>query len=185
MSIPDNFRPLRGIVLIKRDTPEAVKDGIIIPEAWREYGWCGEVLAVGEDVDNVAIGDRVMFQKEYCVLPFKEREMGLSDAGKLLAKLKVIGNVEVIMPLNGFVVIEPDPVKRDEGPIRLIDRKRLKSSSGRVEALVFKKENDIRVGDRVWFEAHKAFVCVEDDKDKVLVDIAHIICKESGNDSNE
>ena len=58
-----NFKPLGDRVLVKVQEPETkTASGIIIPDnASKEKPTQAEVIAIGEDVKHVAIGDTVMY----------------------------------------------------------------------------------------------------------------------------
>ncbi|MFA5385363.1 MAG: hypothetical protein WC364_12015, partial [Eubacteriales bacterium] len=106
MEISKSFRPLRGLVLIRRDKPEEEIGGIIIPKLYQQYGWCAEVVSTGDNVKNYKKGDRIMFRKEHCVLPFSDRNMAITADDKILARLVVDGNVEQIIPQGNHVLVE-------------------------------------------------------------------------------
>jgi len=58
------FKPLFDRVLVKRaDELSVTKGGIYIPDTIREKPMQGEVVAVGEDVKKVKIGDRALHAK--------------------------------------------------------------------------------------------------------------------------
>ena len=58
-----NFKPLGDRVLVKVQEPETkTASGIIIPDnASKEKPTQAEVIAIGEEVKHVAIGDTVMY----------------------------------------------------------------------------------------------------------------------------
>ena len=60
-----NFQPLGDRVLVKIKEPETTTaSGIIIPDnASKEEPSEAEVMAIGADVEHVAVGDKVMFAK--------------------------------------------------------------------------------------------------------------------------
>ena len=41
------FKPLRGLLLIRRDTPDENNGLIFVPEVYREFGWRATVLRCG------------------------------------------------------------------------------------------------------------------------------------------
>jgi chaperonin GroES len=57
------FRPLGERVLVKRKEEKATKTGILIPETTKEKPLEGTVVAVGEEVTNVNVGDSILFGK--------------------------------------------------------------------------------------------------------------------------
>jgi chaperonin GroES len=60
-----NFQPLGDRVLVKVQEPETTTaSGIIIPDnASKEKPNEAEVMAIGPDVEHVAVGDKVLFSK--------------------------------------------------------------------------------------------------------------------------
>ena len=60
-----NFKPLGDRVLVKVQEPETkTASGIIIPDnASKEKPTQAEVMAIGPDVEHVAVGDTVMYAK--------------------------------------------------------------------------------------------------------------------------
>jgi len=177
MELTKNFKPLRGLVLIKRDKQEAEKGGIIIPEAYRQYGWCAEVVAVGEDVVNVKRGDRIMFKKEFCVLPFKDRLMGITDADKILAKLCVEVGIERIVPINHKVLILPES-KLEPADEVVMPSKTSETAVGIVEFASADCKN-ISDGVRVWYPTDKTVNCIENDERYVIIDECDILIVET------
>lgn len=58
------MRVLRDLVLIRADKPKDKTDsGILIVEEWHSLPPTGTVLAVGPKVEEVVVGDRVMFER--------------------------------------------------------------------------------------------------------------------------
>lgn len=172
----DSFKPLRGLVLLKRDTPESESGGIIIPENCQSYGWCAEVLEIGDGVENVKPGDRVMFQKEYCVLPFTDRTLGISDADKLLARLVVQGNIERVRPLNSLALVTPDKDNQlSDGITAAGTYKEVISGNVKITGLDCR---EVAYGFQVWYPQKKRFVCVENDIQLDLVNESEILCCE-------
>ena len=58
------YRPLGNRVMILIDSKEEVsKGGIIIPTEMRESKSVGMVKAIGAKVEEVAVGDKVLFDK--------------------------------------------------------------------------------------------------------------------------
>jgi len=58
-----NFRPLRGLVLVRRDKPESENGGIIIPENVQTYGWRATVLRAGPEATSYIEGENILFLK--------------------------------------------------------------------------------------------------------------------------
>lgn len=60
----DQLRPLSGRVILKRVEAQALTSGgLHIPEAAKETPLEGTVLAIGPDVDALAVGDVVLYPK--------------------------------------------------------------------------------------------------------------------------
>ena len=73
-----NFKPLGKRVLVKRlEEENTTSSGIIIPDNAKEKPSQGEVVAVSNDVEVLACGDKVVFGK------YSGNEMSL-DAEKYL-----------------------------------------------------------------------------------------------------
>ncbi|MDD5485951.1 MAG: co-chaperone GroES family protein [Dehalococcoidales bacterium] len=105
----NNFKPLKGHVAVRRDDPEAKRGEIIIPEAYRLRGSRGVVLAVGDEVECVKTGDKILFRKEYTVLPLPEREFAITEANTIFAVIKVDeNNIERVYPINDYLMLSPD-----------------------------------------------------------------------------
>lgn len=59
-----NLQPLADrIVLEQLDSEEKTASGIILPDSAKEKPSEGKVLAVGSDVKEVKVGDRVLYSK--------------------------------------------------------------------------------------------------------------------------
>ena len=171
------FRPLRALVLVRRDIPTSVKGGIIIPDNVQTYGWRATVIRGGPDASDYKEGDNILFQKEFTVLPFKDRTLALTDAKHILAKLVVKGSIEIIRPVNQFVMVLPDPSLRWEGAIKLSD----KTSKPVKTGTVFSRGadcHDVKCGAKVWFEAGFGVDCIEEDTFYKILDEDNIIAIE-------
>ncbi len=175
-----NFKPLRALVLVRRDAPEEVKDGIIIPDNVKEFGWRAMVLRSGPDATGYEKGAVILFLKEYTVLPFKDRTLALTDARHILAKLQVDRNVECIIPQNKFVLIEPYPLPAKVSGLYVSDKSKLPPKTG----------NIVRVGPNcheakryynVWFDAGVGVNCVEDGVTYKLLSEDNILAMQNGN----
>jgi co-chaperonin GroES (HSP10) len=56
--------PTRDVILIKADKPKGESEsGILLAEEWKSLPLTGEVLAVGPDVTDAKVGDRVGFNR--------------------------------------------------------------------------------------------------------------------------
>ncbi len=58
-----NFEPLKNRVAVKRDTREekTLTSGVIIPESAQQLPQQGTIMAVGPEVKDLAVGNRVIF----------------------------------------------------------------------------------------------------------------------------
>lgn len=78
--------PTRDLVLIRADSaPEQTKSGLYIKEEWKSLPPTGEVLAVGPDVKDVTVGDRVVFDRYASVILEKDQRLCLES--HILARL--------------------------------------------------------------------------------------------------
>lgn len=77
---------MKDIVLIRADKqPEQTKSGFYIQEEWKTLPPTGEILAIGPDVTDLSVGDRVVFERYgSIILPDNER---LCKQTHILAKL--------------------------------------------------------------------------------------------------
>lgn len=175
------FKPLRGLVLIDREMPDEIQDGIVIPETSRWYDWRAKVVSVGDDVTNVKTGDQILFIKEFTRLPFKEEQnMALTNAKNIAATIVVKDDVEKIIPANDYVMIEPESTMDSDGVVLVQKHDR----EGSVTGTIFRvnedcEEIDTFMGNRCWYPPTKAIQCVEDDKHYVLIQEWEILCVEN------
>lgn len=178
--LSDNFRPLRGHVLIRRDDIESEKNGIFLPEQWtcsqkdkntseihkwteqRIRGCRATVVKIGKDVEAVKSGDNILFQKEYTILPFKEREMAITEADYILAKIELDGNVERIMPFGSWVMVLMDRCSDNKNGIYLSDKTINENLWARV-IRIGDKCRDVKPGNKVYCNINNSVVCVEND----------------------
>lgn len=80
------MKPKRDIVLIRADKPkEKTASGIFLVEQWKTLPQTGEVIAVGELVKNVDVGDRVLFERYASVI--LENDERLCQESHILATL--------------------------------------------------------------------------------------------------
>jgi co-chaperonin GroES (HSP10) len=177
----DNFKPLRGLVLIRRDEPESESDGIFIPDNVQLRGWRATVIRSGPDATTYINGDSILFLKEYTILRFQDRALAITDAKHILAKLLVKKNVEQIIPQNKFVLIEPHPLPAKIASLYLSDKSKSKRlpKTGRV-IRVGPDCHDVKPHYDVWFETGKGVNCVEDGDAFKLIDEENIIAMRNG-----
>ena len=80
-----NFKPLGKRVLVKRVEEEnTTSSGIIIPDNAKEKPSQGEVVAVSDDVDVLACGNKVVFGK------YSGNEISLGDEKYLVIDVEDI-----------------------------------------------------------------------------------------------
>lgn len=175
----NNFKPLRSLVLVRRDEPEAVKDGIIIPDNVKTFGWRATVVRVGPDAVNYTKGDIILFLKECTILPFKDRTLALTDAKHILAKLQVERNVECIVPQNKFVLVEPYPLPAKVAGLYLSDKAKTPPKTGYV-IRVGTDCREVKRGHSIWFDADVGVNCVEDGDPYKLIDESNILVMQNG-----
>lgn len=64
MSVP--IQPMPDFVVVQAvESPAKPASGIILPESAQEKPKTAKVVAVGKDVDQVKVGDNVIYQNEY------------------------------------------------------------------------------------------------------------------------
>jgi co-chaperonin GroES (HSP10) len=175
-----NFKPLRALVLVRRDDPDAEIDGIIIPGNVRTYGWRATVIRSGSDATSYQPGEVILFLKEYTVLPFKDRTLALTDSKHILAKLQISKGVELIMPMNKFVLVEPHPAPFKDAGLYLSDKSKPPPKTG----YVIRRGPDtkeIRLNCSVWFDVNIGVNCVEDGVSYKLLSEDNILAMQNGN----
>lgn len=59
-----NLRPLKDNVLIQWDEPKNKIGSIHLPDQFAKRANIGEVKAIGNEVNNVKVGDRVLFDDQ-------------------------------------------------------------------------------------------------------------------------
>lgn len=70
MSVP--IKPLKDrIVAVKEEPQTKTASGLYLPEAAKEKPVEAKVVAVGKDVSEVKVGDRIIFKDEYPAAPTK------------------------------------------------------------------------------------------------------------------
>jgi chaperonin GroES len=87
IAILKDFRPLRSWVLVRIDTHEKSAGGIYLPENKKERPVQGTVVAIGPEVGDIAVGERVLFGKYAGV------EVEMPD-GERLTDHRVLRDVE-------------------------------------------------------------------------------------------
>jgi len=175
-----NFKPLRALVLVRRDDPETVKDGIIIPDNVKEFGWRATVIRSGPDALTYQSGEVILFLKEYTILLFKDRTLALTDAKHILAKLKLDRNVECIIPQNKFVLIEPHPLPAKVAGLYHSDKSKPPPKMGYVTR-IGPEVKDVKLYYNVWFDAGVGVNCVEDGVSYKLIDEDNILAMQNEN----
>lgn len=83
------YQPIRDVVAVERDKAATKKGVIIIPEIHRPGVWTGKVVAIGPEVTEVEIGDKVYLPEHYGVstwiddkqiLFYREEEILMKEA---------------------------------------------------------------------------------------------------------
>jgi len=174
-----NFKPLRALILVRRDAPEDEAGGIIIPDSVQAYGWRATVIRSGPKASDYKAGDVILFQKEYTILPVKDRTLALTEAEHVLAKLKAIGNVECIIPQNKFVLIDPYPMPIKVGGLFLADKSKPPPKTGRVK-MAGTDCREVKIGMDIWFEGNVGVNCVEDGEGYKLIDESNVLAMRIG-----
>jgi len=93
------MKPRNGKVLILPNKPtEVSKGGIIIPEAAKKDQDKGKIVAIGEDITDVSVGDHVLFAKNNVTL------MSYEGINYVMANIDdimgVINNYQSLIPNN-------------------------------------------------------------------------------------
>ena len=57
------FRPLGPRVVVKRKDEKTTKTGIILPDNSKEKPLEGTVMSIGDEVENIEIGETVLYGK--------------------------------------------------------------------------------------------------------------------------
>jgi len=61
------IHPLHDVVAVVRDAPVEASKIIVTPERARKLAWTGVVLAIGPEVTEVGVGDKVYLPWHYSV----------------------------------------------------------------------------------------------------------------------
>ena len=170
------LRPLREIVLVRREGKKQIDDGIAIPEIWQQFGWRATVVSVGKEAENCKPGDEILFLKEHTVLPFKEREMAMTHDEYIFAKLVVDQFVERIIPQNRFAIIAEDAPNDDHGGVYLVNAKQNTKTGTVIRAS--EKCFDLKEGMRIMYDNPIA-ACTEDGKMYKIVDEKDVLCAQT------
>ena len=173
-----NFKPLRALILIRRDNPDDESDGILIPKNVQTYGWRAIVLRTGPEAQKYRLNDAILFQKEFTMLPFRNRDLALTEANHVLAKLDVVENVERIIPHNKFVLIRPQSVETKSHGIFLIDKSVPPPMIG-IAIRVGGDCHEVKPEMKVWFEQNVGVNCVEDGENYKLIDESNILAMQA------
>jgi co-chaperonin GroES (HSP10) len=171
------FRPLRGLMLVRREAPEAERGGIIVPETWRQYGWRATVLRCGPKAEGYEPGDEILFLKDKTVLPFRDRSLAVTDSKSVIAKLVLHGCVECIIPRNEYVMVHLRPAKDSDG-VALIERHNEPVTDGIVYRIA-QDCLDVRQFARVWYPPKNAIKCCESGESYTLIKERDILACEN------
>ena len=177
-----NFKPLRALILVRRDDPESEDGGIIIPDSVQTYGWRATVIRSGPKASDYRAGDVILFQKEFTVLPFEDRTLALTEAEHVLAKLKVIDNAECIIPQNKFVLVDPSSMPNKVKGLFLADKSKPLPKTGCVK-MAGTDCREVKIGMDIWFEGNVGVNCVEDGEGYKLIDESNILAMRNGDET--
>lgn len=61
----DNLTPTKGRVLAKREEPEVMRNGIIIPDSASDRNQIATVLRIGHGVEELQVGDKILTKQFY------------------------------------------------------------------------------------------------------------------------
>ena len=171
-----NFNVVGKHCLVRRDEPESESGGIIIPDNVKTYGWNATVLQVGNRVNSgLQTGDRILFLKEYTVLPFKDRSLAVTDGKKILARIVEGDTYEEIYPLHSFILISPSFDIYEKGGIRLSDKSVEHADNG----TIIRVGCDCKVAKErltAYYKTALAVKCVENDDLYHLIDESELLC---------
>jgi len=82
-------KPLRDNVVIKQQVEEETKAGLIITSTGQQPQGIGEVIAIGSDVVDINVGDKVLYT-DYAADPFTVNEEKLI----LIKSTGILGIIE-------------------------------------------------------------------------------------------
>lgn len=84
------LRPLGKRVIIKRiEAEEKTASGILIPTQAKEKPQLAEVIAVGKEVEDILVGDKVVFKKFVGTeIKVDGEEVTICDAADILAVME-------------------------------------------------------------------------------------------------
>lgn len=163
-------------VLLKRDAPDDKRGGIFIPDQYKLHGNSATILQVGQRVENIAVGDRMFYLREYTILPFRDRSLAMTDCDKIPARLWVnSSSAEEVHPLGKYILIEPFPQVVKKDAIYLPDQSIKRASGGYVARVGPDCECAVK-GNTAYYNTHKAIICAEDDVMYHLVSEDEIDC---------
>lgn len=82
------IQPLRNLIIVRPDKPKEKTDsGIIIAnEKWKQLPFTGTVEAIGPLVENVQVGDRIVFAR-YTVTELPDDDLRLLQDKHVLGKI--------------------------------------------------------------------------------------------------
>ena len=174
---PENLKLVAKKVMVMRDEDDDKVDGIVLPETSRGYTHRAEVLKVSDDIAELyTTGDIVLYLKEYAVTPLEDIRVAIVRGDKIIARVEEQKGLdyEVIIPQNGYVLVEPEPSDAQVGHLYITNP--AKSNAGRI--IMFSDTCEtVRVTDeRVIYFFGTAILCSEDDKLLHLIHEDDILC---------
>ena len=171
-----SFKPIGKYCLVRRDKPEEESGGIIIPDNVKTFGWNATVLKVGNKVSReLHEGERVLFLKEYTVLPFNDRTLAVTDGEKIIAKIIDDVIYEEIHPIRSYILIEPEYSTYEKDGIYLPDKSVEHANSGTIVRI----GSDCKVAQEfktAYYISSLAVKCVENDEIYHLIDESELLC---------
>jgi len=113
------FKVLGNNTLIMRDKQPENDGMIVVPDEYRKYTAFGNIIQVGELVNHIKVGQRVMFHKNYTFLPFEQRRVAITQEDKIIGIMGREDKIETFTPLGAFVLIKPEAGVKVVGLIEL------------------------------------------------------------------
>jgi len=169
----DGLQPIGHWLTIKRE-PAREKYGVIeVPDVYRLHEIIADIQRVGEKVksNHLKPGAKIIYRSAETILPFRDRLIAMTLDWSILACLRGKHGREKVMPVNGYVLVEPEPMIEEIGGILLPD----KSKKERVLGTVVRASDEadkIVAGDQIVYEPSLAFRLKEQGHDRHLINEA-------------
>jgi co-chaperonin GroES (HSP10) len=89
------MQPFKDLVLIEADTPKTqTKTGLLIQEAWKTLPPVGTVLAIGPEVTEVKVGDRVIFERYGAIKGYTDTTDKATENHRICKASHLIAKIE-------------------------------------------------------------------------------------------